>query len=234
MDEIDSHTSVDQFSKGGGPTWAEYAAALQFLDRHWRRQQAFGVLGEKPSWEDTILRGQALFYLDSWEELSSDQLSLIAPAHSFAAGDALLGSVGRRSTAVRDFLLTDKAIGDRERVLVLLKKARDLKLSTIPIIGGDILAEMMSIRGLGRSFATRLLALARPDGFIVLNNKSTEWLRQATGLELGSGQRAYNDLLRWVARQRWHGSPEPVDALEKRLWQLRAALVDAFAYRPWS
>ena len=34
---------------------------------------------------------------------------------------------------------------------------------SIPILGGDLLAEMCEILGYGRSFATRLLALPRPD-----------------------------------------------------------------------
>jgi hypothetical protein len=91
---------------------------------------------------------------------------------------------------------------------------------------------MCEIRGIGRSFATRLLALARPDGFVVVNKKSVAWLRQATGLKLAGKTRSYRQLLEWVAKQAWYQGPEPTDPQDRRLWTIRAALLDAFAYQP--
>lgn len=230
-------TSPQRFREGSGPQWQAYAEALKLLDAVWRdrrvRNTSFGVFGPRPSWEDTIARGGVLFELESWARLDEDQSSMIAPIHFFADGDALLGSVGRRSKAVCSFLFEPETAGDRDRILSLLKRARSMSARSIPALGGDILAEMCDVRGMERSFATRLLALARPDGFVVVNSKSLAWLRLATGLSLKKNRRSYRDLLEWLGRQAWYHAAEPTESLDQRLWRIRAALLDAFAYQPW-
>jgi hypothetical protein len=232
--EIDDLSSPRRFL-GRGLTWRDYAETLKRLDGAWRQRSEpapFGVFGLQPSWEDTIERGRVLFKSETWAELDDEQCSMLAPAHSFASGDALLGSIGRRSKDVRAFLFSPDQASDRESVLDLLKQAQQLPLSDVPGLGGNILARMCDFRGMGRGFATRLLTLARPDAFVVVNNKSVAWLRQATGLTLAGKQRTYSNLLRWMAGQEWYQSAEPSDALGRRLWRIRAALLDAFAYQP--
>jgi hypothetical protein len=157
---------------------------------------------------------------------------MIAPKHFFADGDALLGSVWPRNKAVTSFLFEPETAGDRDRILSLLKHAGSMSARGIPKLGGDILAEMCEVRGMARSFATRLLALARPDGFVVVNSKSVAWLRLATGLSLKKNRRRYRDLLEWLGRQAWYHAAEPIEALDRRLWRIRAALLDPFAYQP--
>ena len=100
---------------------------------------------------------------------------MIAPTHFFEDGNALLGSVGRRSTDVRNFLDIPRAADHRDRVLSLLKRARGLSDRSIVLVGADIFAQLCDVRGIGRSFATRLL-----------NSRETRWLRsgqqQVSGL----------------------------------------------------
>lgn len=157
---------------------------------------------------------------------------MIAPTHWFADGNALLGSVGRRSYDVRAFLFSPESATNRDQILNLLKQAQSLSPRNVPLLGGDLLAEMCAVRGMGKAFATRLLALARPDAFVVVNNKSLGWLRQTTGLSLTGKRRSYRNLLEWLSLQEWYLAAEPVEPLERRLWRLRAALLDAFAYQP--
>jgi hypothetical protein len=168
----------------------------------------------------------------SWVSLSDQQTELLAPAHSFETGDALLGSIGRRSKDVRYFLESEEAIVDRERALALIRRSIDLGPSISYLLGGNIVDELCQIRGIGCAFATRLLTIARPDCFIVLNNKSKDWLQKATGLSLAGKGRSYTELLRWLSRQQWFRAPTPRDETERRIWNIRAALLDAFAYEP--
>ena len=199
MKNLTSLTSPQRFRTESGPSWAEYANALKILNGFWRerrfRNTSFGVLGSRPSWADTINRAAPLFDMESWAELDAEQASMIAPTHFFEDGNALLGSVGRRSADVRIFLDDPRAADDRDRVLSLLKRARGLSDRSIVLVGADIFTELCDVRGIGRSFATRLLTLARPDGFVVVNNKSADWLRAASGLALAGKERSCRELL---------------------------------------
>lgn len=171
--------------------------------------------------------------MESWAELDAEQVSMIAPTHFFEDGNALLGSVGRRSTAVRYFLDDPRAADDRNRALALLKRAQGLSDHSVVLVGADLFAEICDIRGIGRSFATRLLTLAKPDGFVVVNNKSVDWLHAASGLALTGNERSYRELLRWLDGQSWRRCSEPEQDFERKMWRICTALLDAFAYQPW-
>jgi hypothetical protein len=109
-------------------------------------------------------------------------------------GDALLGSIGRRSTDVRSFLIDESRAQDRNYVLQLLKAIRNSSKTTIVGDAGESLGDLCTIRGVGKGFATRLLALARPDCFVVVNAKSRSWLSQVTGLSLAGKRRSYQKI----------------------------------------
>jgi hypothetical protein len=68
-------TSPQRFREGSGPQWQGYAEALNILDGVWRDRRvqntSFGVVGPRPSWEDTIARGGVLFALESWARLGA-------------------------------------------------------------------------------------------------------------------------------------------------------------------
>jgi len=235
-DDVARLVAPTEFGQRIPLSWSSYAEAIKLLDRLWRERQprsgSFGVLGAQPSWEDTIARGQRLFETASWTELDAEMISLIAPNIYLADGDALLGSIGRRSKDVRCFLFDADAAPDRNRILRILHDVRSLSRESIPVTGGDILVEMCRVRGVGKGLATRLLTLARPDGFVVVNNASREWLRRATGLALTGKKRSYNDLLKWIHGQPWAHSPQARDDVEKRIAANRVAFLDAFAYNP--
>ncbi len=225
------------FRTESGPDWPTYLACLKQLDREWRAKPEhfplahFGVFGPRPSWQDTIARAQILFDSADWTTLAEDQLALIAPT---SGADALLGSIGRRSPDIRSLLFDPDREDDRNFVLNRLKWARSADSDWLALHAGKLLVELCSVQGMGKAFATRLLALARPEWFVVVNNKSRQWLMEATGLRLSGKKRSYRNLITWVANQAWHASPAPADHWELSIWQIRAALLDAFAYQPHS
>ena len=228
---------IGEFQTDSGPDWPTYVALLKGRDAEWRGARVAGtrtrVFGPQPSWQDTIARAQFFFDTGDWDSLDDDQCSLIAPTHEYPSGNALLGSIGRRSPDVRDFLLDPDRAKDRNQVLDHLFWVRGATGEQITVNAGNILSEICSVRGMGKVFATRLLTLARPDRLVVVNNKSKIWVEEVTRIGLSGKRRSYENLIAWVVAQAWHAAPEPQDSWERSIWDIRAALLDAFAYHPY-
>ncbi len=86
--------------------------------------------------------------------------------------------------------------------------------------------------GVSHGVATRLLALARPDAYVSLNNPSAQGLASFSGLRPTTLPQQYRKLLESVHASAWYRAPAPEDTFEKEIWTYRAALVDAFVYQP--
>jgi hypothetical protein len=158
------------------PDWKSYITLLKEIDRFWRDRPGYkgrvSVFGPRPSWQDTIARGAFLLDAENWSDLDEDYVTLIAPTHDILAGDALLGSIGRRSTDVRSFLFDPPRAEDRNFVLQRLKAIRNSQEPALIHNAGKYLGDLCTVRGVGKGFATRLMALARPDCLVVVNAKS--------------------------------------------------------------
>lgn len=90
------------------------------------------------------------------------------------------------------------------------------------------LENLLSIEGCGPALATRLLVLARPDWFVVVNKKSFNGL--AKRFDVPNLQhlkpKLYAELLGKIHQEPWFCSPRPHDEQGRRLWDYRAALID--------
>src|SRR5262249_46283959 len=152
---------IDLFRQDGGPDWESYIRLLNEVDRSWRVRPGYvgriSVFGPRPSWQDTITRSAFLFGATDWSELNEDQITLIAPTHDIFSGDALLGSIGRRSTDVRSFLFDVTRAEDRNFILQRLKAIRNTQELSIIQVAGNLLQDLCAVRGIGKGFATRLL-----------------------------------------------------------------------------
>ena len=98
------------------------------------------------------------------------------------------------------------------------------------------LERMIKEKGISHGVATRLMACARLDVGVSVNGGSARRLGGFAGLpetpaSLGKPAN-YARLLRWVARQPWYTSPKPAEHWQAKLWAMRAALIDCFAYEP--
>ena len=114
-----------------------------------------------------------------------------------------------------------------------LKAAAKLTHFNAPIVEG-IVRQLLEVPFCKAALTTRLLVLARPDFFVVVNVKSFEGLQDLYGLKgtnLDFSASNYIKLLQQIHSTGWYRSPEPQDAFEREVWQARASLVDALVYR---
>ncbi len=133
-----------------------------------------------------------------------------------------------------------KNIVRRHQIGEALKKATTLQGFQRPIVEG-IVEQLLNVPYCGAALATRLLVLARPDFFVVVNQKSFEGLRKRfklsgsdTELTTELTARTYVDLLEKIQKEKWFQSPEPADSSEREFWKARAALIDSLVYRETS
>ena len=96
----------------------------------------------------------------------------------------------------------------------------------------EAIKRITALKGIGIATASRLLTLARPDRAISVNRGSADGLARLTGHSSSGITKPshYLELLQWLYSLPWYQHPCPNDPLERRIWQYRAALVDAFVY----
>jgi len=121
----------------------------------------------------------------------------------------------------------------RQQIGNALKAAVKLTHFNAPIVEG-IVRQLLDVPFCKAALTTRLLVLARPDFFVVVNVKSFKGLQELYGFK-GTNQdfsaSNYVKLLQHIHSTGWYRSPEPDDAYEREVWQARASLVDALVYR---
>ena len=113
--------------------------------------------------------------------------------------------------------------GDDEIVNVAVEVLEDLCQT-----GGRGLA------GFGPGVVTRLLALARPDRLVSVNDRSRHGLSESFGLARTTpGEpRNYRRLLERLYERPWYADRPGRSNRERELWSMRAALIDSFVYDP--
>jgi hypothetical protein len=76
--------------------------------------------------------------------------------------------------------------------------------------------------------ATRLLAVKRPDRFLVITGANKRPIRE--GLEHPANLEGYLRLHKYIWSLPWFDTPKPDDADECRVWRARVALLDVLFY----
>lgn len=126
----------------------------------------------------------------------------------------------------------------RLHVRKLLQPVIDSSFEDFPEVASRFIASISEIEGFAGSVATRLIALARPDLGISVNDGSIAMLEQYSGMRgsaLSKPRRprakgSYPELLEYLATQPWYRSPKPRNPYERMLSSCRGALLDAIAY----
>lgn len=184
------------------------------------------------SWIETIETASGLFEDgQDWSSLDPNDIALLLGLKHAGKDWGLLGNMGLAGTAVQAFKQLPKLrsfIRDQLRFV--------LEAKHIGQVAANVIGSISELRGFGPGIATRLIALARPEFAVSVNNGSAPGLAALLNWSenplMLTNQKNYPKLLEWISDQPWHNSPEPNDERLRRVWKMRAALLDAFVYEP--
>jgi len=216
--------------------WPSFVTAIGEADRYWgsRLNQNEPVTGGDFGWLNTLTLGHPVVRKPDWIDLTREDHHLILGRSPYG----WLGSMGAAGIANNVF---------REPTPENLRIRRDIRTALEPVLQANatqfadaacaFVAVVDGIPHFSGGIATRMLALARPDRGISVNNASRRRLAQLTtlstnslALPLGRGAHSYQDLLRWFENKLWYSSPSPQGIHEHLLADNRAALFDVFVY----
>lgn len=195
------------------------------------------VLGETHSWVHTISTGRGVMRFADWRNLTQRECYILRGFDQDEGTWGLWGSLGGAGRAASVF--NPKNMPDvgpvRVQIRHFVEQVLNAPSNQVAQVAHDAVQKIRAIDDFGAAVATRLLALARPDCLVSVNGQS------AAGLgALFSGQPQtrdgladkYVELLNWVYEQPWFNARQPDDPLEQTIWLYRAALLDAFVYKP--
>ncbi len=246
---VESPTNGDNerldFLRGVG-SWNEFVAALERCNESRIVEMVdWSVLGKKHSYVHTISEGQRVARLDNWIRLTNrDRRILLGLLDNDKGTWGLLGNMSGAGEANGVFNRPHE--NDHETILGRIRESVNSVVhapdNDFPDVAVTALENIMNENRFAHGVATRLLALARPDKIVSVNSGSARGL-----LELFAPAQAnhndppiypgkpnnYRQLLSGLYEQPWYNVPEPQDnERERKLWSMRAALIDSFVYRP--
>lgn len=98
--------------------------------------------------------------------------------------------------------------------------------------GEQFFTTLTAIHGYKAAFATRFLALARPDVFFSLNSKSVGGIKLLFRLDPTESWDAYLKCVSRLHAAKWYQPPRPSTSPDDELWDARIAILDAYVYVP--
>ena len=223
--------------------WKGYVAALEGCNESWIDEgYGWSVLGARHSYEHTVAEASSIARSQSWIGLPEASTAMLLGLRDDSDGAwGLLGSLGRAVTATQVFLRSREP--EHRRVLRRLVReiGRVIQASDDEIanVASEVLEKLCctderGMEGFGPGVVTRLFALARPDRLVSVNDGSRHGLSELFELRpttLGK-PRNYRRLLERLYELPWYADRPGRSRRERKLWSMRAALVDSFVYRP--
>lgn len=212
-------------------TWSDFVHGLRTRDDYCHFHEfAWDVLGEAHSYLHTIARGREVAHFEDWVHLEPEDCDILTGNDS---DDGTWGLLGNFSPFTRhDFATEDGDVRGTIHELVgpVLAVPDD---EIVPVnVAHDAVQTIMQIHNFGPAAATRLVTLARPDCLVSVNGESAAGLGNLSDVAHTADGLVndYAELLTWVYQQPWFNALEPDDPLERKIWNSRAALLDAFVY----
>ncbi len=84
----------------------------------------------------------------------------------------------------------------------------------------------------GIPIATRLLSMKRPDVFVCLNTPNLQKMKTMFNVKLGKKEYSeyWINVIVPIQNSAWYKSEMPKDEWERKIWNYRVAMLDAFLY----
>ena len=223
--------------------WDSFVKAIEFANYYWKKQEGFSVDGEICSWMNTINLGNLIIRRNDLNSLSQIEFKIVM---GLEFGDdiayyGLLGSMKGAANARKIFHPTNKlAVGTRSAIDRYIKPLLTASFDDFSNVCSDFIENMSNIEGVSGGVATRLIALARPEWGVSVNDGSRRSLSLYSGLPIstlgspktGGKGKSYLDLIEFLQEQPWYASPQPRNNYERSLAASRGALLDALVYEP--
>jgi HKD family nuclease len=216
--------------------WNAYVSALRECDAYWKVNiEEASVLSPEWSWMETIAAGSDMVRRGNWNNLSPEESNILLAFRRGEGAWGLLGSMKGAATAIGAFLKNQDNVRQtvHQAVSRVLAPVQEDAFITAAL---RAIHDISKLDGFGPAIATRLIALARPDRGVSVNDGSAPGLHELTGFpktpQSLSNDRNYPRLLHWVYEQPWYSVSEPHDSFERTIWTMRAALIDSFVYSP--
>ena len=225
-------------------TWDQFVEGLRSYDAYRYHKYDWDVLGETHSLLHTISTGREVIRLNDWTNLTQRQCYILRGKDGKEGHWALLGSVLMEAA----YVFNPKNMPGVGPVRMQIQEQADQVLNAGPGEIAEVARVAMetirdlrpvenSPRRIGHAAATHWLTLARPDYLVSVNGASARGLGEASDLPQDSSKLAdrYSDLLNWLYERPWFNEfngRQPDDPLGRDIWNCRAALVDAFVYKP--
>jgi len=224
--------SIDETEDGGRPvgdiplltmSWSKYLGLV-------RQEGDGGVIQDRTKVLESI---SAIFMANkSFHSMNLDDRNRVAgtiPKNSrLSAADKIDWAwFGRMS-----------GMGKYNRTIIESHAEVSKALDCIPLIG-TVDREMyeqfvdifMRLPGTGKGNATRLLAMKRPDVFVCVNGKNAKMLKRWLGFRGQIEVQSYwESVIRRIQQAVWWNAPCPTAGIGRRVWNHRAAMLDAISY----
>ncbi len=208
---------------------AESQVGIDILKEGWKAYVQQLIASHHLEGHRQVLAVRKQFIARDWsKDFTEDELKImfgISPYYAFGSLKQLKLNESQFQGSVN--------IARRKEIGAILDKVSKLQHFQGPIVKG-LVEQLMGVPYCKSALATRLLILARPDWFVVVNKKSFEGLQAKFGLFVTNDDfkaESYVALLEKIHSQPWFQSPEPEDPPERELWRARVALIDVLVYR---
>jgi hypothetical protein len=217
-------------------SWSAYFAALARADQDWAVDYGgkFGIFTGRNSHFNTIRAAQPIFKHD-WQSLSPTEARiLLGLIDSDGADYGHLGAMKAAGAAKNVFLdPTPQNLKTRSSIQDAINSVLVVPLSdSLPLMARRAHEIITNRDGFSVGVATRLLALARPEVLVSVNNESVKRLAQWSGIPAATIKTSsgYEKFVRWVMNGKWWKTPAPQEPFEREVWSYRAALIDGLIY----